>query len=77
MVKYMLRKETRVIEGRVCDVCSEPKNIYSLDTKMDNCFICGIDLCIEHTNKFGDLRLCPECHRKIWNHIKSMKEAIK
>jgi hypothetical protein len=73
----MLRKETREVEGRVCDLCQEPKDIFSLDTKLDNCFTCGIDLCIEHTKKLGDLRLCSDCHQRIWNHIKSMKEASK
>lgn len=71
----MLRTETRTIEGKVCDVCPEPKEIYSMDTKIDNCFTCGKDLCIAHTEKLGDLRLCRDCYKHIWKHIKSMKIA--
>ncbi len=66
--------EVKEREVKVCDVCPEPKDAFSLDTKMANCYACNKDLCIEHTKKIGDMYFCPEHHRLIWKFIKDLRK---
>lgn len=57
-------KKTIEIEETICDVCE----ITNDRTFMNNCFICGKDICTRHTYLITSLgasavvgKLCPDC----------------
>jgi hypothetical protein len=70
----MIRKVTIEQEVRVCDVCEEPKDNWSVSTRLPNCYICGRELCFNHTKRIGDLAFCPEHHKDIWDVIRKIKK---
>ena len=69
------RKQTFEQDVKVCDVCPEPKQAYSIEYRLPNCYLCGLELCFEHTNRIGDLVFCPNHYKEIWKYIKGIKKS--